>query len=238
MTDGSYFARRRRFHMLARFKGFKAKYPYYWVSLYFVFYMIWFAWVESRANLPYHVIHFPLDDYIPFCEYFVIPYILWFGYIAVVYLWLFFHDKSAFFKYIAVIYTGMTLFLNIFIRLVCFIYWADTSTNILPSIHVFNSIAAHVAVMNAPELKNKKWTVRGSLILCVSIILSTMFIKQHSCIDVMLGILLGILMNYAVYRTSFLIKAHDFIGKLVRENRDLSPSLSRDVHSTAKDAEI
>ena len=86
--------------MLARFKGFKEKYPYYWVSLYFVFYMIWFAWVESRANLPYHVIHFPLDDYIPFCEYFVIPYILWFGYIAVVYLWLFFHDKSAFFKYI------------------------------------------------------------------------------------------------------------------------------------------
>ena len=175
-----------------------------------------------------------------------------------VYLWLFFHDKSAFFKYIAVIYTGMTLFLiistiypnghllrptefsrnNIFIRLVCFIYWADTSTNILPSIHVFNSIAAHVAVMNAPELKNKKWTVRGSLILCVSIILSTMFIKQHSCIDVMLGILLGILMNYAVYRTSFLVKAHDFIGKLVRENRDLSPSLSRDVHSAAKDAEI
>lgn len=258
MTDVVYFARRRRFHMLARFKGFKEKYPYYWVSLYFVFYMIWFAWVESRANLPYHVIHFPLDDYIPFCEYFVIPYILWFGYIAVVYLWLFFHDKSAFFKYIAVIYTGMTLFLiistiypnghllrptefsrnNIFIRLVCFIYWADTSTNILPSIHVFNSIAAHVAVMNTPELKNKKWAVRGSLILCVSIILSTMFIKQHSCIDVMLGILLGILMNYAVYRTSFLVKAHDFIGKLVRENRDLSPSLSRDVHSTAKDAEI
>ena len=58
--------------MLARFKGFKEKYPYYWVSLYFVFYMIWFAWVESRANLPYHVIHFPLDDYIPFWEYFVI----------------------------------------------------------------------------------------------------------------------------------------------------------------------
>ena len=83
---------------------------------------------------------------------------------------------------------------NIFIRLVCFIYWADTSTNILPSIHVFNSIAAHVAVMNAPGLKNKKWTVRGSLILCVSIILSTMFIKQHSVLDVVLAFgLAGIL---------------------------------------------
>jgi len=97
--------------MFARFKKFTENYPYYWVSLYFVFYMIWFAWVESRASLPYHVIHFPLDDYIPFCEYFVIPYVLWFAYIAVVYLWLFFHDKTTFFKYIAVIYTGMTLFL-------------------------------------------------------------------------------------------------------------------------------
>ena len=28
MTDVVYFARRRRFHMLARFKGFKEKYPY------------------------------------------------------------------------------------------------------------------------------------------------------------------------------------------------------------------
>ena len=127
---------------------------------------------------------------------------------------------------------------NIFIKLVCFIYWADTSTNILPSIHVFNSIGAHMAVMHTPGLNQKKWTVRLSRILCVSIILSTMFIKQHSCIDVILGILFGIIMNHIVYHTNFLVKAHDFIGKLVRENRDLSPSLSRDIHSTAKDAEI
>ena len=189
------------------------------VALYTVFYLLCFSYLENR-HVRYHIIDSSLDDKIPFCEYFVIPYILWFGYIAVVYLWLFFHDKSTFFKYIAVIYTGMTLFLiistiypnghllrptefsrnNIFIRLVCFIYWADTSTNILPSIHVFNSIAAHVAVMNAPELRNKKWTVRGSLILCVSIILSTMFIKQHSCFDVITGILMGAIMYVIVYQ--------------------------------------
>lgn len=62
---------------------------------------------------PYHVIHFPLDDYIPFCEYFIIPYLLWFAYIAVVYVWLFFHDRPNFFRYIAFIYAGMTLFLII-----------------------------------------------------------------------------------------------------------------------------
>ena len=56
--------------MSAKIKAFKEKYPHIWVVSYFIIYMIWFAWLESRADEPYHVIHFPLDDYIPFCEYF------------------------------------------------------------------------------------------------------------------------------------------------------------------------
>ena len=244
--------------MSAKIKAFVKKYPYIWAVSYFIVYMIWFVWLESRANEPYHVIHFPLDDYIPFCEYFIIPYLLWFAYIAVVYVWMFLHDRKQFFRYISFIYTGMTLFLiistiypnghllrplefdrdNIFIKLVCFIYWADTSTNILPSIHVFNSIGAHMAVMHSPELLQKKWTVRLSRILCVSIILSTMFIKQHSCIDVIFGILLGVIINYIVYHTCFLVKAHDFVGKFVRNHRYFTPSLAREIHSTAEDAEV
>ena len=99
--------------MSAKIKAFKEKYPHIWVVSYFIIYMIWFVWLESRADEPYHVIHFPLDDYIPFCEYFIIPYLLWFAYIAVVYVWLFFHDRPNFFRYIAFIYAGMTLFLII-----------------------------------------------------------------------------------------------------------------------------
>lgn len=244
--------------MLSKIKEFSKKYPHCWTILYFVFYLSWFVWLESRAKLPYHVIHAPLDDYIPFCEYFIIPYFLWFLYIAAVFLWLFFRDRKNFFRYIAFLYAGMTLFLivstiypnghllrpaeferdNIFIKMVCFLYWADTSTNILPSIHVFNSIAAHMAVMNTPSLQSKKWTVRCSRVLCVSIILSTMFLKQHSCVDVTLGILLGIIMNQVIYHTDLLIKAHYLIGKLVRNDRDLAPTFSRKVHGTAKDAEI
>ena len=99
--------------MSAKIKAFVEKYPYIWAVSYFIVYMIWFVWLESRANEPYHVIHFPLDDYIPFCEYFVIPYLLWFAYIAVVYVWMFLHDRKQFFRYISFIYTGMTLFLII-----------------------------------------------------------------------------------------------------------------------------
>jgi hypothetical protein len=244
--------------MLSKIRKFLKDYPHAWTALYFAFYLPCFFWLESRANQPYYVIHFPLDDYIPFCEYFIIPYFLWFLYVAVVFLWLFFHDRNNFFRYITFLYTGMTLFLfisavypnghllrplefdrdNIFIKMVCFLYWADTSTNILPSIHVFNSIAAHMAIMHTPGLRAKKWAVRCSRILYVSIILSTMFLKQHSCVDVILGILLGITMNYVVYHTTFLIKAHNFICKLVRKDRNLASTFSRNVHRTTEDSEI
>lgn len=241
-----------------RYKAFLKDYPHAWTILYFAVYITWFIWLENRESLPYHVIHFPLDDLIPFCEYFVIPYFLWFAYIAAVFIWLFFKDRENFYKYIVFLYTGMTLFLvvstfypnghllrpaeferdNIFIRMVCFLYWADTSTNILPSIHVFNSIAAHLAVVHLEDFRYKKWTVRCSQLLCISIILSTMFLKQHSCVDVILGIALAAAMNQFVYESGFLVKAHDLVSKPVREHGDLSPAFSRKIHGPAKDAEI
>ncbi len=244
--------------MRKRLQTFLKEYPHAWTVLYFVVYISWFVYLEQRARLPYHVIHFPLDDYIPFCEYFVIPYFLWFVYIAAVYFWLFFKDKQNFYRYITFLYIGMTLFLivstfypnghllrpagftrdNLFIRMVCFLYWADTSTNILPSIHVFNSIAAHMAILHLPDFRYKKWTVRCSRVIYVSIILSTMFLKQHSCVDVILGIALGACMNQFVYESGFLVKAHDLVGKLVSDHRDLPAAFPRKIHGPAKDAEI
>lgn len=244
--------------MKQRLKNFLTDYPHTWTIFYFIFYLAWFVWLEGRSSLPYHLIHFPLDDYIPFCEYFIIPYFMWFLYVGAVYIWLFFRDRQNFYRYITFLYTGMTVFLivstiypnghllrpvefdrdNIFIRMVCFLYWADTSTNILPSIHVFNSIAAHMAVVHTPELAKRKWTVRLSRILSVSIILSTMFLKQHSCVDVILGIAFGVCMNRVVYHSEFLVKAHDLVGKLVRNDRNLAPTFARKIHRTAKDAEI
>lgn len=245
-------------YVFTKWKAFLSEYPHSWAILYFPVYLVWFIWLESRANQPYYVIHTFLDDHIPFCEYFIVPYLLWFVYIAVVYLWLFLKDRENFYKYIAFLYTGMTIFLlistfypnghllrplefekdSIFIKLVCFIYWADTSTNILPSIHVFNSIAAHMAIMHTASLKQQKWTVRCSRILYVSIILSTMFLKQHSCIDVVLGIALGYGMNYLIYHTSFLVKSHNLVRKLVGKDRDFSSAFSRNVHRSSEDAKI
>ncbi len=204
-------------------KAFFQKYRHALVLLYGLIYMPWFMWLESRANMPYHVIHVRLDDMIPFVEYFIVPYLLWFVYVAAVFVYLFFKSRKEFHQYCIFLFTGMTLFLivstiypnghllrpntfernNIFTLAVQMLYQIDTATNIFPSLHVFNSIAAHRAVANNPALGKNRLIHGASFVLMVSIILATMFLKQHSVLDVIAGILLGLLMEQLVYRTDY-----------------------------------
>lgn len=199
------------------------KYRHALVLLYGLIYMPWFMWLESRADLPYHVIHVGLDDRIPFVEYFIVPYLLWFLYVSAVFVYLFFKDRRQFYQYCIFLFTGMTLFLiistvypnghllrpshfersSIFTLAVQILYQTDTATNIFPSLHVFNSIAAHRAVASDPALGRNRLIRGASFVLMVSIILATMFLKQHSILDVISGILLGVLMDQLVYHTDY-----------------------------------
>ena len=61
----------------------------------------------------------------------------------------------------------------------------DTPTNLWPSIHVYNSLGAHFAIIRSKCFEKKKGIRIGSLILASSIIVATMFIKQHSVFDVL-----------------------------------------------------
>lgn len=169
-----------------------------------------------------------MDDYIPFCEVFIIPYLLWFCYVSAVVIYLFFRNKQDYYKACTFLYTGMTIFLvvstlwpnghnlrpaviprdNCFTWLISMLWKADTPTNLWPSIHVFNSMGAHFALMHSRELsqaKSGRMIKAVSCVLCVSIILSTMFIKQHSLFDVVTGILMGTVMYARVYRREWLL---------------------------------
>ena len=178
--------------------------------------MPWFSWLEKHVTSNYFVIHSVFDDYIPFIEIFIIPYLLWFVYVSGTVLYFFFTDKQGFYRICTLLITGMTLFLiictifpnglnlrpstfardNIFVDLVRFIYRADTSTNVLPSLHVYNSIGCYIAIRNSQKLRQYKWVQNGSLVLTVSIVLSTMFLKQHSVVDV----IAAIVMIYFIYQ--------------------------------------
>lgn len=126
-------------------------YSHAWVLLYAFIYFPWFTYLERHVTDNYFVIHSIFDDYIPFCEYFIIPYLLWFAYIAVTLGYLFFNDKQGFYKASAIMFSGMTIFLiictvfpnglnlrpevftrdNFCIELVKRIYQTDTPTNVL-----------------------------------------------------------------------------------------------------------
>ena len=164
-----------------------------------------------------------VDDIIPFCEYFIIPYLMWFFYIAGTVAYFIFTNKKEYLKLSAFLITGMTVFLvvstiypngdtlrpvvfsrdNVFTRMVLHLYHTDTSTNIFPSIHVYNSLGAHFAIASSEQLSRKKWVLYPSLVLCISIILSTMFLKQHSAFDVITAFALATFMYLICYVIDF-----------------------------------
>jgi len=200
-------------------KEFFTKYKHGWILLYLLIYIPWFAYLEKTVTRRFNVIHMAIDDYIPFIEYFIIPYMLWFIYVAIAVVYMFFTNVSDYYKLCLFLFSGMTVFLivstvypnghtlrplvyendNIFVTMVQYLHKMDTPTNLFPSIHVYNSIGVHIAVSHNEKLKSNKWLQIGSFILMVSIILSTVFLKQHSVFDVITGILMAALIYSLVY---------------------------------------
>ena len=201
--------------------------------VYAFIYLSWFSYLERTVQNPQTIIHMKWDDMIPFCEVFVIPYYLWFGYVSIVVLYLLFKNKQDYYRACTFLFTGMTIFLlvstlwpnghhlrpavmprdNIFTRMVAALYRTDTPTNLWPSIHVYNSLGAHFAIIRSKCFEKKKGIRIGSLILASSIILATMFIKQHSVFDVLTAFVMAAIMYTLVYRYDLLIAVREFRNK-------------------------
>lgn len=189
---------------------------------YLFIYLPWFFYLEKTItmNSPnIHIINTAIDDMIPFCVYFIIPYTLWFFYVigACIYM-LFTASDSEFLRFALVLIIGMSLSLticmiypsgltlrpdtlpdNIFGSMVARLYQSDTSTNVFPSIHVYNSLAVHIALHRSDWIHRHKAVDISSLILCISICMSTVLIKQHSLSDVIGAVILMIIMYILVY---------------------------------------
>lgn len=206
---------------ITKIKQFILRYRHAWVLLYSFIYMPWFCYLEKHRFSHYYLIHSPLDDYIPFVEYFIVPYLLWFLFIAVTIAYFFFTDKKGYYQLTAFLFTGMTIFLiictvfpnelklrphtfandTVFTRLVQQLYSTDTPTNVLPSIHVYNSLGAAIAIGHSQALKKHRGIQFVSYGLAGLIILSTMFLKQHSVTDVIAAVALTFMIYPLIYVT-------------------------------------
>ncbi len=173
------------------------------MAIYMAVYMPVFFWVESlNPEGGFNIIHTAIDDMIPVVEIFIIPYILWLPYlcagmIAIAVRSRFLSRKTAY-----MLMAGMTLFVvislvypnalelrdaipdrkNIFMDLINHLHAIDTPTDVFPSLHVYDALVV-TAGMHL-TFRDKKVLLALCDVLTVLIVLSTVFIKQHSIIDV------------------------------------------------------
>ena len=212
--------------MIPRIRGFIRENPHSLILLYYIFYLAGFVLLE-KITVPRYIIYCPLDDMIPFCEWFLIPYASWFILLLGAPLYFLLTDKRDFLKITFIMFTGMTLCLllyllfpnglqlrpqitgdNLLCRIAQLLYSIDTPTNVCPSIHVSSSVAAAIVVNRSQRLK-KRYKIRIlSTLWVVLICLSTLFVKQHSVIDLLCGTLVSLVLAAVAYSPRLENRAH------------------------------
>lgn len=196
------------------------RHPIGFMALYTLFYLSCFTLLEKVIVVPDLWVHCHLDALIPFCKYAIIPYVMWFPWIPFTLFYILWRAPRAdFWRLCLPLFAGMTLSLlfyavvpnglalrphsvpgtDIFAEAVRALYRHDTPTNVCPSIHVFNSVTLMLAYYrsNCFDVPGRRWMRPAAALLCLSITLSTMLLKQHSVIDVVFGILLALALDYA-----------------------------------------
>lgn len=194
---------------MAKLNAIIRKYPLLVAIGYFFIYFPIFTLLEKYRQPQYYV-HCWLDDMMPFCEYFIIPYLLWFAFVPGMLLFFIRYSRADYFKCCKIIFGGMSICL--------LIYWlfptglmlretveatgflascintlrgVDTPTNVCPSIHVSSTVGICMVLMRSKELKRFRKLKVFSAVLGVAICMSTVVLDQHSIIDVICGIILS-----------------------------------------------
>lgn len=211
---------------LVDYRGFrfsKLNTPEYSHLLYLLFWPIYglmFLTVERLwIRESYFPISCPLDAYIPFCEFFLIPYMFWFVFLVGIHVYTLFYDVDSFKKlmqFIILTYSAAVVIYmifpncqelrpesfardNMFTRFMAGFYQFDTNTNVCPSIHVIGSVAVMVCAWHSKHFSTPLWRTLFT-ITAVLISISTVFLKQHSIIDVAAALPICLIAYLLVYR--------------------------------------
>lgn len=196
---------------------------YGWVG-YFVLYFLTENLIPAESC---HPIHCRLDDLIPFCEYFLIPYVGWYVLIVVSLGYFLLYNVENFKRlqtYIIITQVAAMLIYilypsrqdlrpdvfpreNVFTWAINFLYSFDTNTGVCPSLHVAYSLG-----IASTWLRERSASVFWKIFVVIFVILiclSTMFIKQHSAVDFFAAIPVCLLAEYLVFFRPKKRKAHE-----------------------------
>ena len=176
--------------------------------LFWPVYGLAFMLLERFVTLDYTYMHCALDDVIPFCEYFIVPYLFWFVYLVGMLMYTLFFDTKSFVYMMKLIIITCSAAIaayvifpsaqdlrpivfersNIFTDIVRGFYEFDTNTNVCPSVHVSSSVVVLMTAWNSKHFHTVPYRIAFSIVTAL-ICLSTVFLKQHSVIDVVWGLI-------------------------------------------------
>ena len=155
----------------------------------------------------YHPVFCGLDAYIPFLEIFLLPYLFWFVYLVGIHIYTAIYDPMSFRYLMRFVMISFTLTVVIYIlyptcqelrpdsflrdntltRFIAWFYAFDTHTNVCPSLHVIGSAAVACTAWNAKGLNTAGWRI-AFWAAAVLISISTVFMRQHSVVDVVTAV--------------------------------------------------
>ena len=184
-----------------------------WVG-YFSLYFLTENLIPAEKCYPVHSI---LDDYIPFCEVFLIPYVFWYLLIIISLGYFLLYNVDSFKRLqtfiIVTQVAAMAVYIifpnrqdlrptefardNFLTRCIAILYRFDTNTGVCPSLHVAYSLG-----IASVWLKEKGVNILWKFFVVVAVILiclSTMFIKQHSAVDFFAALPVCLLAEAIVY---------------------------------------
>lgn len=180
------------------------KFRHILMLLYWPLFSLVFQLLEHRQGIEWIAVRSRFDGMIPFCEYFIIPYYFWFVYLVWMLVYTFFFDIPSFKKYMTFIIISYSLTCliyvilpteqnlridlsersNVFEDLVWQLQTSiDNNKNVCPSLHVTGSVAVLFTAWNSERYRSVFWRA-VFIAITVLISVSTVFLKQHSIIDI------------------------------------------------------
>lgn len=184
-----------------------------WIG-YFILYFLTENLIPAEKCTP---VHMWLDDVIPFCEWFLIPYVFWYALIVISLGYFLLYNVDSFKRLQTFIIITQIVAMAIYIlfpnrqdlrptefprdnfltRCIGLLYSVDTNTGVCPSLHVAYSIGIASVWVKQKDISTlwKAFVVVTVILIC----LSTMFIKQHSTVDFFVAIPVCLLAEGIVY---------------------------------------
>lgn len=169
-----------------------------WIG-YFALYFITERFIPQEIC---YSVHCRLDDIIPFCEVFIIPYVFWYFLVAGSLLYFALYNIDSFKKLMTYIIVTQVIAMAVYIifpnrqdlrpelfprenlltKCVAFLYSFDTNTNVCPSLHVGYSLGIASVWLKTKDVSRgvKAFVLISVILVCLSVA----FIKQHSVVDI------------------------------------------------------